>query len=66
MEQSKLCAQEKEEEEEEKREERVFSRTNITKQNTTNYNLDGTKMLIIIIHHVNLWRLLKIEGSIFK
>jgi hypothetical protein len=64
MEQSKCCAQEKEEEEE-KREERVFSRTNITKQNTTNYNLDGTKMLIII-HHVNLSRLLKIESSLFK
>jgi hypothetical protein len=42
MEQSKLCAQG--EEEEEKREERVFSRTNITKQNTTNYNLDGTQL----------------------
>ncbi len=44
MEQSKLCAQEEEQEEEEKREERVFSRTNITKQNTTNYNLDGTQL----------------------
>jgi hypothetical protein len=40
MEQSKSCAQE----EEEKREERVFSHTNITKQNTTNYNLDGTQL----------------------
>ncbi len=44
MEQSKICAQE--EEEEEKREERVFSRTNITKQNSTNYKLkwDPTRL----------------------
>ncbi len=46
MEQSKICAQEEERRREKRREERVFSRTNITKQNSTNYKLrwDPTRL----------------------